>query len=75
MLKHYSTETDHFFTESCGIYRHEDDVMQCYGRYRLVPIGATYDFITFADLSRQSGYKDHPFCVVDDFGSLVKVPA
>lgn len=74
-LRHCNTTDENFFTDCCGIYRHDRHMVNRVGTYICIPILDAAEFIQFARLSEMSGWETHPTCVVDDFGSLVKVPA
>ena len=67
--------SDVFFTPLCGIYRWKESMVTRAGTYLVVWLGEVYDCIMFARMKASDDGSIHPTCVVDDFGSLVKVPA
>jgi hypothetical protein len=67
----FETSGDAFWTDDYGVYRWCKDFVTRPGTYRVVGL------LRVSDLMRMCARDgiEWPTCVVDDFGSLVKVPA
>ena len=63
---------DGYHTDAYSVYRWNDLMVDRRGTYRVIGGWASMEF---ARMACGSDNYEHPTCVVDDFGSLVRVPA
>lgn len=69
-----SAQTDTtYWNDICGVFRWDPVLCTRPGTYRVVALAHTFDLIVMGQ--KEIAGWDHPTCVVDDFGTLVKVPA
>lgn len=69
----YEDNGDGFYAgDTCAIYRWYPALVLRAGTYRVIALNAAFDLMKFYNGGHS---EEHPTCVVDDFGSLVKVPA